>query len=227
MRVHFAIIFSLICGTAMADEIVTGTAPTTKQPANRPVSIGRPHSCVERYPNAALAVHAEGTTTLSFTITTDGTVKDIKIIRSSNNKDLDDAAAACAAIWLYAPATKDRVPVESPWSANVVWKIPDITQEAFWASECLTMRDRNSPIPPGVGATTVMFHVTAGGEMTNLLVSHSSGDKALDDTALLCLRGARYDTSTLTLPPEGLPGHITLDWAHALLQPPPASAPPK
>src|SRR5665213_4292821 len=128
MRVHFAIIFSLVCGPAMADESVKITSTAVNQTPVlpvQPVSIGHPHACTDSYPAAAIAAHAQGIATLAFTIKTDGTVKDVRVSKSSNSKDIDDASVECITHWLYKPATRNSVPVETTWQANVVWKIPE------------------------------------------------------------------------------------------------------
>ena len=227
MRVHLAIIFSLVCGPAMADDAVTITSTRVNQDKVQvvsPVSIGRPHTCSEMYPAAAIAAHAQGTTTMSFTIKTDGTVRDIRISKSSGNKDLDDATVKCAAQWLYKPAMQDGVTVEKPWQANVVWKIP-VSMDVRRAEQCLRYRSDPSPIPPGVGATSVTFRIMPNGSMKDAAVSRSSGDKSLDTAAILCVDESHFDVSIITLPPEGVPGHATLDWAHATPSPMPSPSP--
>jgi len=60
-------------------------------------------------------------TTLSFTIATDGNVKDVTVVDSSGDADLDDAAAKCASTWHYKPAVQDGKAVEVPWKAKVLW----------------------------------------------------------------------------------------------------------
>ena len=115
MRIHLAIIFGLIFGPAMVDEPVETNVSTTVSANAGPFSIGRPHTCASYYPPAALKAHAQGTDLLEFTVTTDGGVKDIKVAKSSGNKDLDDAALSCASHWRYKPAKKDSVPTEVPW----------------------------------------------------------------------------------------------------------------
>jgi protein TonB len=228
MRVHLAIIFSLACGPALADESVSVTSTKTNQTTVQivsPVSIGRPHVCTNDYPEAAQEAGAEGTVTLTFTITTAGTVKDIKIAKSSDSKSLDDASVLCVSHWLYKPATKGGAPEETPWTANVVWKIPEMTPEEFRATMCAAFRTDNSPIPANAGTTSVTYRVMPDGEMTGAVVARSSGDISLDNAALECVKAGRYDTSTITLPPDGVPGHSDIAWAHAI-QPPP-SAPAK
>jgi TonB family protein len=228
MRVHLAIIFSLICSLATADDSVKITSTAVNQAQVqivRPVSIGHPHTCSMNYPIAAVQAHAEGTTTLSFTITTEGTVKGIKVAKSSNNKDLDDAAVQCVANWVYQPATKNGKPTETPWQANVIWKIPE-NPEIRRAAQCLRYRGDLSPIPPGVGMTSVTFRVMPDGAMKDAAIARSSGNKSLDDVAVRCITAGHFDTSLITLPSDGVPGHADLDWAHVVMPPQPVTSPP-
>jgi len=89
-----------------------------------PVSVGRKHSCTEQYPQTALRLGQEGTTLLSFKVTTDGGVANVTVAKSSGFDALDNAAVACASHWQYKAASVDGQPVEKDWQANVVWKIP-------------------------------------------------------------------------------------------------------
>jgi protein TonB len=97
---------------------VQHTAVTT------PVSIGRPHTCINNYPQTAQRLGQEGTTTLSFRIGTDGSVTSPSVTKSSGFESLDNAAMECVQRWHYTPQKVDGNPVDANWTANVVWKIP-------------------------------------------------------------------------------------------------------
>ncbi|HWA88997.1 MAG TPA: TonB family protein [Rhizomicrobium sp.] len=98
-------------------------APPVHQAVSTPVSVGRAHTCLQNYPEVSVRLNEEGTTTLSFKVTTEGTVTDVSVAKSSGSDRLDNAAVACAAKWHYKPATNDGTPVETPWQANVQWKL--------------------------------------------------------------------------------------------------------
>ena len=101
----------------------SATSPSVGQAFS--VSIGRPHVCSsEYYPEISRRLGEEGTTTVTFRITTEGTVKDPRILTSSGSDRLDQAALACVATWRYEPALKEGIPIEVPWKAEVVWKAP-------------------------------------------------------------------------------------------------------
>jgi TonB family protein len=224
MRFHLAIIVSLISGSAMAEEngdvTLSSSVPVTS------MSVGRPHVCSQAYPAAAIEAHAEGTTLLAFKVTAEGSVKDPTIARSSGNEDLDDAALQCVTRWRYKPATQDGKPVEVKWQANVVWKMGE-PPEVRRAEQCFRYRKDQSPVRPGVAATTVTFRITPDGVLRDAVIAHSSGDQSLDDAAILCVAASHFDTSIVTPPPGGLRGHLDLDWAHMPPMPPVALAPPK
>ncbi len=100
-------------------------APPAPQ-ISAPASIGRPHACpnAKWYPALALRLNHEGTTTLAFTVNTDGTISGVTVAKSSGHDELDEAAMSCAAGWSnYKPATQNGQPVAVPWKATVQWRI--------------------------------------------------------------------------------------------------------
>lgn len=105
-------------------QVTNQVAPPPKPAVTSPASIGRPHACGQRYyPALATRLGHEGTTVLGFTIGTDGSVRDVKVVQSSGFPELDDAAIPCAQGWQYKPAMQNGAPVEVPWQAKVTWKL--------------------------------------------------------------------------------------------------------
>ncbi|HEX4295145.1 MAG TPA: TonB family protein [Rhizomicrobium sp.] len=98
-------------------------APPVHQAVSTPVSVGRPHTCQQNYPEVSVRLNEEGTTTLAFHVMTDGSVSNVSIAKSSGSDRLDNAAISCAGRWRYKPATQDGNPTETPWQANVQWKL--------------------------------------------------------------------------------------------------------
>jgi protein TonB len=105
---------------------VTNTvAPPPKPAISQPASIGRAHACGGKfYPGVAMRLNHEGTTTVTFKISADGTVSDVAVAKSSGYPDLDEAATPCVSTWKYKPAEQNGQPVETTWTANVKWQIP-------------------------------------------------------------------------------------------------------
>ena len=100
------------------------TAPPP--PVSTPASVGRPHSCLQNYPETAIRLNEEGVTTLAFTVTADGSVDNVQVANSSGHQDLDEAAMSCAKHWKYKPAVQNGAPVAVPWKTNVQWTLKGI-----------------------------------------------------------------------------------------------------
>jgi len=98
-------------------------APPKPQGISAPVSIGGSHSCENEYPATAVRLNQEGTTSIKFTVNTDGSVSDVRVVGSSGHDTLDEAAIRCASSWRYKPALANGQPVQAPWTTNVQWKL--------------------------------------------------------------------------------------------------------
>jgi TonB family protein len=92
--------------------------------ASHDKTVGIPHTCEHFFPDDLRYDGAHGRTTIAFTVTAAGGVADITIAKSSGNAELDAAAITCATYWRYKPATRDKVPVATPWKAAIVWSVP-------------------------------------------------------------------------------------------------------
>src|ERR1700761_2228130 len=103
-----------------------GTAAQTHAAAvQTPKSTGRPHTCTQDYPKAAIAANEEGVTTLSFLVSAQGTVEDASVAKSSGYADLDAASVVCVNGWTYTPATQNGKPFDTRWMAAVTWSLHD------------------------------------------------------------------------------------------------------
>ncbi|MEX2207906.1 MAG: energy transducer TonB [Myxococcota bacterium] len=74
-----------------------------------PQPVFRPHP---EYPERALRFRREGVVELEFTIAIDGTVHDIRVLRSEPEGVFDRAATKALAKWRYAPQLVNAVPSE-------------------------------------------------------------------------------------------------------------------
>lgn len=181
-----------------------------------PSGIGRPHTCGEEYPREAVMQGIQGTTTLGFTITVEGGVADITVLRSSGNQMLDDAAVSCVSKWRYKPAlAADGQPVAAPWKANVVWELHkrnDPNAEAFGlvarflvqdARECLAKASHFKRIPDDFSKTTILSFVRKGDRdgKVAITVTQPSGDSELDDEAIVCFRRSPFLPKLMDLIP--------------------------
>ena len=113
-----------VVNTITTQQVVA--TPPVQKPAGitAPASIGRPHSCGQRYyPAIAVRLNQEGTTVLAFKITPDGSVTDLSVSESSGHDALDQAAITCAQGWQYKPAMQNGAAIEVPWKASVKWSL--------------------------------------------------------------------------------------------------------
>lgn len=85
--------------------------------ADRPAMPLGSHEAAAFYPDAARKLMQEGDVVVTFTITTDGTVIDPKVARSSGFALLDQAALAAVVTWRYMAAVRDGKIVAVPHSA--------------------------------------------------------------------------------------------------------------
>jgi protein TonB len=105
---------------------VTTKVDQPKPQISAPASIGRPHACPNGrwYPPEAIRLNHEGTTTLAFTIGTDGGISNVTVAESSGHDELDQAAVNCAGSWSnYRPAMQNGQPISVPWKAKVTWRL--------------------------------------------------------------------------------------------------------
>lgn len=106
---------------------VTTQHEAPKPMISSPAAVGRPHTCPQGkwYPALAIRLNHEGTTTLGFTVQTDGSISDVHVVNSSGHDELDEAAVQCAtSSWSnYKPAQQNGQPVAVPWKATVLWRL--------------------------------------------------------------------------------------------------------
>jgi TonB family protein len=175
-----------------------------------PVAVGRSHLCMTRYPPAALRAHATGAITTSFTIATDGTVKDLAVTKSSGNIALDSVAIKCVSGWLYKPASKDGHPIEVPGSAVVEFKLESMLLPPKRLDATACPHDSGSKLPES--GTEVAFTVGSDGNVKNISISKSSGDPALDQIGISCVSKWQFSPATLDGQPVDVKGTTVFDW---------------
>lgn len=95
------------------------------QHVSQPPVLSRPENCRDEYPFFARVFDREGTTELAFTVSADGTVRDINVTKSSGHGGLDDAARECVSKWHYRPAIRDGQLVDAPLTVKVAWNLDE------------------------------------------------------------------------------------------------------
>ena len=94
-------------------------APTQLEP------IARTHS-LPPYPTISQRLGEQGTTQMQVAISTEGTVTECKVIKSSGSERLD--TAACTYVqghWRWKPPTREGQPVAANTDVSVVWNLKD------------------------------------------------------------------------------------------------------
>ncbi|MHC5053824.1 MAG: energy transducer TonB [Planctomycetota bacterium] len=85
-------------------------APTSSFCPAEPVARGNP---APRYPRLARGRGIEGTSLLGVVVLPDGTVGEIKVVRTSGHRVLDEAAVTAVRRWRFRPARRDGASVEA------------------------------------------------------------------------------------------------------------------
>jgi protein TonB len=108
MRVLAAVTLALAAGAAAAAEVAA-----TFDPAK----------CKAEYPKASLMNEEQGTVTMSFLVSADGSVIESKLEKTSGFKNLDKAALKSLAACKFKPGTKDGAPAQTWAKVDYAWKL--------------------------------------------------------------------------------------------------------
>jgi TonB family protein len=170
------------------------------------------------YPAAALAAHAEGDTTLSYTGTSAGDLSDIKVARSAGRNDLDQAAMACVSHWHFDPHTQFGKRLVGPLRLQISWKIPqlpDAKAEGIYMGiphNCDAYYPPTAAVIRATGTTRVRFKITEKGRVRDQEIAISSGNADLDAAALECVTHWRYLAATKDYKPIEVPWEAIIKW---------------
>jgi protein TonB len=75
------------------------------------------------YPPLAVRLDQEGKVVLTFAVTAQGTVTDVKVTSSSGHDALDEVSTRCAATWHFQPAMRNGMPVAATRTAEFVYSL--------------------------------------------------------------------------------------------------------
>ena len=103
-----ALVLSSIAGVAVAAEV-----PASFDPKN----------CKVDYPKASLMNEEQGTTSMSFLISADGSVSESKLEKSSGFKGLDKAAIKSLSACKFKPGSKDGAAAQTWTKVDYAWKL--------------------------------------------------------------------------------------------------------
>ncbi|MBM7121666.1 energy transducer TonB [Dyella kyungheensis] len=114
-----------------AEAARTQQAPTSTAGAGNTAtaSAGGTHPAVllrnvpPRYPTTAVRANQEGWVEVTFTVTPEGTVDDVKVVDAEPRHVFDRAATEAVSRWKFQPATQDGNPVPSQDKRRIVFKL--------------------------------------------------------------------------------------------------------
>lgn len=111
--------------TEAARQPATSAAPATAAATSSAATHGPVlvRNVSPRYPVTAVRANQEGWVEVSFTITPDGNVDDVKVVDAEPRHVFDRAAVEAVSRWKYQPATQDGAPVASQDKRRIVFKL--------------------------------------------------------------------------------------------------------
>ena len=80
-------------------------------------------NCRADYPKASLMNEEQGTVSMSFLVSPDGSVVESKLEKTSGFKSLDKAAIKSISACKFKPGTKDGVPAQTWTKVDYAWKL--------------------------------------------------------------------------------------------------------
>ena len=98
--------------------MVSATALAAEVPASFDSS-----RCKAEYPKASLMNEEQGTTSMSFLVSADGSVVESKLEKTSGFKNLDKAALKSLSACKFKPGTKDGAPAQTWTKVDYAWKL--------------------------------------------------------------------------------------------------------
>jgi TonB family protein len=219
-RIGAGIVALLFAVPSLAQQPQTAANPTANPAPNSspwpqgvtPPHVTAPYPC--HFPRAAFDDNPTMPATVAFTVTVQGKVINPTIARSSGSANMDEAARECITQWAYAPALRDGVPVEMPWSTEIsltrvsrsgAYQLPNYSPpgtnvemmpvEKYRATvSSINGCDywhRNAP-----HGALVAFDVEPDGSVKNATLAATSGDTAVDNDAVTCVSRRIYKPAT-------------------------------
>jgi TonB family protein len=99
--------------------------------ACQPAAVQMVRAATAAYPASANVTNADLVVRVDVTVEADGTVKAVRVVRSSGRTDADDAALAAARASRYRPATSNCTPVEGHYAFTTTFVAPVTKSSEF------------------------------------------------------------------------------------------------
>lgn len=124
---HFALTAAIVAAAvsvAHADEAPSPSACGTGG-VSHPAPANSHLMPADSYPMLSVVQGEQGSVIFGFTIEPDGSVSNLRMMKSSGFPRLDETAMENVKAWRYKPGQKDGKPVACPWEAQVTWSLHD------------------------------------------------------------------------------------------------------
>ena len=183
--------------------------PPAVAPELQPVLIEQDRNACLRYPFWAQRHHAEGNTTINYTVGTDGGVSQIVVAKPSGDDALDEAAKTCVSSFKFRPVpAANAVSAQATWSyiehgvSSVQWAFTGTITASMEANRklradveiCLKKAAGRPEFASGLGGTTMILVRYVRGTIKGVSVLQTSGNDGLDRFAADCFRADAADS---------------------------------
>jgi TonB family protein len=192
----------------------------------------KPGTGPRTYPLSAVRRNEEGATIIDFLVEKDGTVRDVKIPRSSGFSDLDEAAKSATLAEQYYPAMLRNQPVACRKIERIVWKLTDRDAAPNNQPSYVNIRNMGRvDYPPQAaangehGTTKIDVVIDENGRISHLEVRQSSGFNDLDMASLNKIYSDRHIVpASLSAKPIKTVAFFEFNWSLAKQSQPSAPA---
>jgi protein TonB len=110
---HYLKLLAVLVLSSMTAAVLAAEVPASFDPKN----------CKADYPKASLMNEEQGTTSMSFLVSSDGSVVESKLEKTSGFKGLDKAAIKSLSACKFKPGTKDGAPAQTWTKVDYAWKL--------------------------------------------------------------------------------------------------------
>jgi TonB family protein len=151
--------------------------------------------------------------TIQFVVGANGHVKNPAVIASSGQPGFDAALAHCVSAWVYAPATRNDVPIEANWAASFDWSPLSGLRTTDGYTSAHTCGLDKGGVLPAEGTTVLSFVISKKGSVEDVAVRQSSGNKTLDEMSKWCVGHWTYNPALRDGRPVAIPWGAQVQWS--------------
>ncbi|MGN6517183.1 MAG: energy transducer TonB [Rhizomicrobium sp.] len=207
------LLFAAFMSAASADELRACYSEGVTRPVMQTTI-----NLMDDYPPLSVALGEEGATDLSFVIKSNGTVSDVKVVRSSGSLRLDDASVEAAKQAIYSQPKLGNQPIACSHYLRINWKLEGQAGGGLWQSEIVVLTPPEALYPPGAlaehreGVTSMAVTLAKNGSLMKVAVMRSSGSDDLDAAAVAFAKTRSFKPGEVDGHPTGSVIGVTIPW---------------